>query len=248
MKYVFANWKMYCGPDKSTALAAELARVKIPEQVTAAIFPTSLSFQSVKTLLVDTPWQLGAQNIAWTPEGAYTGAVSAEFFRSAGAEYALVGHSERRHIFNETDPDTHKKMEACLKAGVTPVLCVGETAEDKEANKRQYRLKKQLMVALENLNLNGSRIIIAYEPVWAIHSSGTGESCTPSDVADVLGWIADEVKQYNVTNPILLYGGSVTKDNAKDYYALSEVQGVLVGSASTHADDLSAILSVFGSY
>lgn len=245
MNYVFANWKMYLGPEQSIALAQALSSVAIPTDVTAAIFPTALSFQTVKYNLNQSAWQLGAQNVAWTPEGAYTGAVSAEFFKAAGAQYALVGHSERRHIFNETDSDARKKMEACIKAGLTPVLCVGETAEDKAGGKRQYRLKKQLLTALENLNRNGSEILIAYEPVWAITGSGEGEVCTPSDVADVHGWIVEEVKQFGLVNPPILYGGSVKPENVAAFAALPEVAGVLVGSASIHPESLTAILRTF---
>ena len=247
MKYVFANWKMYCGPKQSNLLAQELAGFVVPDTVRATIFPTALSCESVHTILHDSSWQVGAQNVAWVPDGAYTGAVSAQFFYELGARYALIGHSERRHIFHETDPDVRKKLEACLSAGLTPVLCLGETAEDKEAGRRQYRLKKQLLVALENLSRNGNEILFAYEPVWAITHSGSGEACTPADVVDVHGWLTTELREYGFTNPSILYGGSVTPDNVMNYASLPDVAGVLVGSASTRSASLLSIINAFRS-
>ena len=150
MKYLFANWKMYLTVEESIALAKEAAKQEFPtETMTVALFPTALAFAQVRYFCASSPIKLGAQNCGWTPRGAYTGAISAELFAEAGAVFALVGHSERRHIFGETDSDVRKKIEACLAADLGPVVCVGETKEEKENSKREYRLKKQLMKALK---------------------------------------------------------------------------------------------------
>ena len=246
MKYFVANWKMYLGPEKSRALALQYAALPLPESVTGIICPTALSFQEVSRMVVDTKWQLSAQNIAWTPEGAYTGAVSAQFFHEVGARYVLIGHSERRYIFGETDHDVRKKIEAAVSTGLKPILCIGETAEDLAAGKRQYRLKKQLFSALDNLP-NANETIIAYEPVWAIKGSGEGTACLPADVADVHGWVTDEVKQYGLNNPIILYGGSVNAGNCAAYLDLSNVHGILVGTASLHQPEVKSMVSFLAS-
>ena len=242
MKYFIANWKMYVGLEKSRALAMQYAGLVLPQDVTGVICPTTLSFTEVSRAVAGTNWQLGAQNVSWTPEGAYTGAVSAEFFREAGARYTLVGHSERRYIFGETDHDVRKKIMAALSVGLTPILCVGETADDLASGKRQYRLKKQLMLALEDLP-NADRVFIAYEPVWAIHGIGSGIACLPADVADIHNLIKEEVKQYGISEPTIFYGGSVNAGNCAAYLTLPNVHGVVTGTASLHPAEVKSILS-----
>lgn len=234
---------MYLGPDKSRALALQYAAMPVPAEVTAVVCPTALSFQEVGRLVNGSGWLTCAQNVAWTPEGAYTGAISAQFFQEVGASYALIGHSERRHIFGETDPDVRKKLEAVLTIGLKPILCIGETADDLAAGKRQYRLKKQLMTALQNLP-EAARVLIAYEPVWAIHTATNDTPCLPADVADIHGWIAEEVKQYSIVDPVILYGGSVNAENASGYLELPLVHGLLVGTASLHPEEVKPILSL----
>jgi triosephosphate isomerase len=243
MKYFVANWKMYLGPRQASDLAAEYAAISVPDSVCAIVCPSALSFEKVANTLSATNWRMGAQNSAWASVGAYTGAISAQFYQEAGAEFILIGHSERRHIFGETDTDIRKKIEAVLAENITPVLCVGETAEDLSAGKRQYRLKKQLYSALHDLS-SADRVIIAYEPVWAIQgNNASGSPCLPTDVADVHGWITDEVVQYGLNEPVILYGGSVTHENAKSYLDVPTVGGILVGSASTHAANVKKILA-----
>jgi len=182
---------------------------------------------------------VGAQDVYWTPKGAYTGAVSALMYGGVGCKYALVGHSERRHLFGETDDDVRKKIEACLDAGLVPVVCIGETKEEKDGGKREYRLKKQILKAFEGLKINGGSVMLAYEPVWAI---GTGEACNPADADDVHGWIKTELKQYIDKEIVLLYGGSVNEKNVSDYLKYDTVDGVLVGGASTKLESFSALI------
>ena len=142
----------------------------------------------------------------------------------------MVGHSERRYVFGESDDDVRKKIESCLDAGLIPVICIGETGEDRDDNKREYRLKKQIMKAFENLDLGGREVIVAYEPVWAI---GTGNACNPDDADDIHGWIKIEVGQYVSNNIPVIYGGSVDAKNVVSYLSREMVDGVLPGSAST---------------
>lgn len=152
----------------------------------------------------------------------------------------LAGHSERRHIFGESDADVRKKIDACLDAGLVPVICIGETKQEKENGKREYRLKKQLMIAFEGLELSAKRrAMIAYEPVWAI---GTGDACAPADADDIHGWIRMELKKYTGTTVPILYGGSVDEKNMNEYLSLPTVDGLLIGSASARKTSLSAIL------
>lgn len=238
--YIFGNWKMYLNYDESVSLAKELAKgLKRDKRIELGVFPSTLALMEVKKQLSKIA-DIGAQNCVWTPKGAYTGAISAQIFKQAGCRYVLVGHSERRHIFNETNEATRKKMEAALEAGLVPVLCVGETKEDREEDKVQYRLKKQLDRALSGLNLKGGEIIIAYEPVWAI---GTGNPCHPTDADDIHSWIKTEVKQYIQGEARVLYGGSVNADNVVSYVSLDTVDGVLVGGASSKFDSFMSIIN-----
>ncbi|MEK7643684.1 MAG: triose-phosphate isomerase [Patescibacteria group bacterium] len=237
--YLFANWKMYLNAAESENLARALSVLPIPAGVDLAVFPNALAYRAVSDILASSRVELGAQNVAWTPQGAYTGATSALMFKEAGATYALVGHSERRHIFGENDDVVRKKIEACSRDGITSVLCVGETNEDRQNDKRQYRLKKQLMVALEGLKFTENNLIIAYEPVWAI---GTGEPCLPTDVEDVAGWIRLELASYGPSNVSVLYGGSVNSENISSFVSLPSVGGVLVGSAGTGIAGLKSML------
>ncbi len=229
MKYIFGNWKMYLNEEESIHSARTLAHdLQIPRDTCVAVFPNTLAFGSVREALKDTSLILGAQNVSWVPKGAYTGAVSAELFHDAGAQYALVGHSERRYIFGEHDEDVRKKLEACLDAKLTPVVCIGETQEDRNAMKAEYRIKKQVLKLFEGLNTSG-QILVAYEPVWAI---GTGDACEPEEAVRMITFIKNEIAAlYTETVPVL-YGGSVDEKNTDSYLSHGVIDGVLVGSAS----------------
>lgn len=242
MKYVMANWKMYLTVDESVALAEQFLAKRVSGTTELTIFPSSLALTLVRNVLNASGISIGGQSCSWAPRGAYTGAVSAELLADAGASYVLVGHSERRHIFGEGDTTVHKKFVGALDAGLIPVLCIGETQEEKEGGKREYRLKKQLFTALSEIDLIGKKFMVAYEPVWAIASSGASEACLPADVDDIHGWIRSELAAYTSAAVPLLYGGSVTPENVVSYASIDTVDGVLVGSASTHADALVALV------
>jgi len=224
---------MYLNLEESVRLATAMSDIHLNNEYHAALFPNTLAFGAVNEILQSTSFALGAQNVAWTPKGAYTGAVSAELYKEAGAQYAIVGHSERRYIFGENNNDVRKKVEACLSAKIIPIICIGETREDKEKNTRVIRLTEQIKAVFENLSLNGDDIMMAYEPVWAVSSGTNAEPCTPADVEDVHLWIREEVKKYTAKYIPILYGGSVNAENIVSYISIPEVDGVLVGNAST---------------
>ncbi|OGH87939.1 MAG: triose-phosphate isomerase [Candidatus Magasanikbacteria bacterium RIFOXYA1_FULL_40_8] len=237
-KFLFGNWKMYLDYKESVKLASVLAKKIKKSDNAVAVFPGSLSLVEVKKKLKD-KISVGAQNCAWVPKGAYTGEISSYMFFDVGCEYVLIGHSERRHVFGETNEEIRKKLEASLDAGLIPVLCVGETQKDKEEGKTQYRLKEQLMEALAGLDASADKIIFAYEPVWAI---GTDNPCLPADAEDIHGWIKKEVKNYLEGEAKVIYGGSVKAENVASFISRDTIDGVLVGIASTKIDSFLAII------
>lgn len=240
MKYFVANWKMYAGPAQSVELAAAYKNLVVPTGLKAIAAPTALAFAGVKETLAGSAWELSSQNIAWAVEGAYTGAISAQMFVEAGAKYAIIGHSERRYIFGESDTDIEKKVAAAVYAGLVPILCVGESAEDLVEEKRQYRIKKQLQV-LKDVEASAP-IMVAYEPVWAIGGSGQGRRCMPADVEDIHGFIRTELATFGFVDSPILYGGSVNAENASEYATLPEVNGLVAATASMHPEEVQKIM------
>lgn len=232
---------MYSGPKHSAELATAYCDLVIPVGLKAIVAPTALSFSDVQKILDSTDWKMSAQNIAWASEGAYTGAISAKMYKEAGADFTLIGHSERRHIFGESDHDIEKKIAAAVHAGLIPILCVGETAEDLAEGKRQYRLKKQLQV-LASLDTTAP-IMVAYEPVWAITGSGNGQPCLPADVQDVHGFIQTELATFGFVDTPILYGGSVKPETIADYMDIPEIDGILSGSSSIHTEVMQNLLN-----
>jgi triosephosphate isomerase len=172
----------------------------------------------------------GVQDIHWEPKGAFTGAISAPLALQAGARAALVGHSERRHVFGETDEDTRRKVAAAFSTGLTPMLCVGEKLDERDAGATLAVVHRQLAAALTGLDAGMlARVIIAYEPVWAI---GTGRNATPQDAGAVHREIRGWLKRQGAARARVLYGGSVNLKNIADLLAEPELDGVLVGGAS----------------
>lgn len=239
MKYIFGNWKMYLDFDESNILANALLQEKFDENnLKLAIFPSALAIREVIMAMENSVFSVGAQNVSWVEKGGYTGAISAQMFLNVGSEYALVGHSERRHIFGETDEDVRKKLQACLEIGLTPVLCIGEKKEEKDSGLRNTCLQRQLAV-LAGLDLKNKEILIAYEPVWAI---GTGNACDPVEAEQVHHWIKEELKKYSDQEIPILYGGSVKAENVISYVSLPAIDGVLVGGASAKFETFVSII------
>jgi len=235
MKYLFANWKMYLGLDESVKLIQNYTdNLNLVEDVEMAVFPSALSFSIVKELSKDSKIGIGSQNLYSVPEGGYTGEVSAKMYQDAGSKYALVGHSERRHIFGETNEDVKNKLKAVLENNLIPVLCVGETKEQKEDEKTDEVVKEQLISALEGLDFENKELFVAYEPVWAI---GTGESCSNVSAEHMSSRIKEWTLGLQINAKlVILYGGSVRGENVEDYLKEDSIDGVLVGGASANFD------------
>jgi triosephosphate isomerase len=241
-----ANWKMHHGPAAARAFVAEfLARYTPREDRTIVLFPPALSvFAAAEARADRTDVKLGVQNVHFEDKGAFTGESSAPMAREAGAELVLVGHSERRHVFGETDDDTARKCAAVVRAGLVPMLCIGERLEEREAGETEAVVLRQLRAALAPLEAaaRGS-VLIAYEPVWAI---GTGKTATPDDAAVVHAAIRAELRALvpDAGGHIpILYGGSVNPGNAGALLAAPEVGGLLVGGASLEVASWQAIAS-----
>jgi len=228
-----ANWKMHLGPTGARAFLDRFFAGYAPAAGREVwFFAPAVSLVTAATAARDaTAVRLGIQNIHWEPKGAFTGETSAAMAAEAGATAALVGHSERRHVFGETDEETGRKVRAALAAGLAPVLCVGETLAERERGDTLAVVRRQLDVlrALGGAELAG--IVIAYEPVWAI---GTGRNATPRDAAEVHTAIRTHLADLGAPASQLpvLYGGSVKPDNAADLINEDEIDGVLVGGAS----------------
>lgn len=228
-----ANWKMHHGPASARDyMHAFLGDYREADGVEVWFFPPAVALTVVTELIADRPLlRAGAQNVHWEPKGAFTGELSVSMVKEAGARAVLVGHSERRHVFGETDAETGDKVRAVLNAGLTPVLCVGETIEQREAGETLAVVERQLSV-LEGLDVAGRReVVIAYEPVWAI---GTGKNATPQDAASVhqsiRRWLSS--RGVEAADAHILYGGSVNPTNAASLMGEAEIDGVLVGGAS----------------
>lgn len=242
------NWKMNHGPTEARAfMAAFLAAYSPRSDRTVAIFPPALSLATVRHALGSrTDVLLGVQHIYFEDKGAFTGENSGPMARDAGAQLALVGHSERRHVFGEADDLTGKKCAAAVKAGLLPLLCVGETIEQRERGETETVVLRQLRAGLAQVDRAALvTTLIAYEPVWAI---GTGRNASPEDAAGVHAIIRRELAVLcgaaeQARRIPILYGGSVNKDNAKSLLAANEVQGLLVGGASLDPGSWSAIAS-----
>jgi triosephosphate isomerase len=243
-----ANWKMNHGPTEARAfMAAFLAAYTPKTDRTVAIFPPALSLATVRNALAGrTDIQLGVQNIHTEPKGAFTGENSAAMARDAGARLALVGHSERRHVFGETDESTAKKCAVAFQHSVVPMLCVGEKLEQRENAQTDEVVVRQLRSGLSMIDAKDlPRVLIAYEPVWAI---GTGKTATPADASAVHKMIREELatilaSRHAAAEVPILYGGSVNRENARSLLDAPGVDGLLVGGASLEPSSWSAIAS-----
>jgi triosephosphate isomerase (TIM) len=233
--FIAGNWKMNLGPTRAVDFCrAFTAAHPARHDRSVALFPPAVSLEAVVRALADRPDILvGVQNIHDQPEGAFTGETGAAMAHDAGARLALAGHSERRHIFGESDEAVGRKAAAAQSAGMVPVICVGETLEERRGERLEAVLSRQLDAALATIPADGGPIIIAYEPVWAI---GTGVNATPDDAAGAHGFLRGRLGERlggdRARDIPILYGGSVKADNAADLLAAADVDGVLVGGAS----------------
>ncbi len=240
-----ANWKMHQAPaDAALFMRTFLGQYTRQNDRRVLFFPPAVSLHAVVEAIHDrADLQAGVQNIHWEDSGAFTGELSAGLARGAGARYVLVGHSERRHLFGESEADTAKKVAAALRAGLTPVICVGETLPQREAGETLTVIRRQLRAALEGQDAGVvASVLIAYEPVWAI---GTGRTATPADAAEAHAALKAELRDLGGERsgavPVL-YGGSVNRSNVVALLAVEDVDGVLVGGASLDAEQWLAIV------
>jgi len=242
---IAGNWKMHKTPSEARAFAAELAREIGRERETEVVVaPPFVSLLPVKEALQGSSIKLAAQDTFWEMEGAFTGEVSPLMLKEVGCHYVIVGHSERRTHFGESDEAVNKKVKALLKVGLRPIICVGERLEQREAGQTFSVVKGQVEGALEGLGAQeASEVVIAYEPVWAI---GTGRTATPQQASEVHAYIRGLLKEAfgeEVAQGVrILYGGSVKPDNIDDLMAEADIDGALVGGASLKVDSFSRIV------
>jgi triosephosphate isomerase len=223
---VAGNWKMYKGPADTAEFCLGLREQEL-EGVDVVVCPPFVSLAVAVQLLAGTEIAVAAQNVHWESEGAYTGEVSAEMLSEIGVYGAIVGHSERRQYFGETDESVGKRVHAALEAGLFVIACVGETEQERERGDTEEVLRRQLAVLAPDDNL-----VLAYEPVWAI---GTGKTATPDIAQEAHAFIKSQL------DVPVLYGGSVKPDNAGDLLAQPAVDGALVGGASLELESFTAI-------
>jgi triosephosphate isomerase len=224
---IAGNWKLFKGPEAAGEFCRALREAKLPDDVDVAVCPPYVSLDTAVRELAGTEIAVCAQNVHWADSGAYTGEVSAAMLQEVGVYGAIVGHSERRQYFGETDETVAQRANAALEAGLWVIACVGETEAEREAGETDDVLRRQVSVLEEH-----EQLVIAYEPVWAI---GTGKTATPE-----LAQAAHETIKSVLDLPVL-YGGSVKPDNAAELMAQPAVDGALVGGASLEVDSFVAI-------
>jgi triosephosphate isomerase len=243
------NWKMHHTHLDAIQVVQKLSyrlATEDYERCEVVVCPTFTSLRSVQTVIEadNLPIGLGAQNVFWEEKGAYTGEVSPQMLAKLAVSYVIVGHSERREIFGETDEMVNKKVKAVFQYGMTPIMCVGETLEEREAGETEAKVSRQVQAGLDGLEPNqvGS-MVIAYEPIWAI---GTGRNATPEDANDTIGTIRKMVAGLAGEGPAasirIQYGGSVKPGNVAAIMAQPEIDGALVGGASLEADEFAQIV------
>ena len=244
--FIAGNWKMHKAPAEADALAEALKRALVDQAaVDVAVAPPSLALPAVVARLKHSGVGVAAQDLHEAPSGAFTGCVSGEMLRSVGVTWALVGHSERRHIFGETDAVVQKKVAACFRSGLLPILCIGETLPEREAGQEETVVARQLDIALKGLPADQvAAVTIAYEPVWAI---GTGKVATPQQAQDmhafIRGWLGTHYPAFVARTVRILYGGSVKASNAAGLLEKPDIDGALVGGAALDAAEFLAIVA-----
>lgn len=243
---IAGNWKMNNDLKQSEKLIVDLKNLlqNAKPKCDVIVCPPFTSLSEASKLVSGSKIKLGAQNMHFEESGAYTGEVSALMLKSVGCEYVILGHSERRNIFGETDLVINKKIKKALSAGLKPIFCVGELLEERENGTTNDVIKRQVLKGLEGITADDMKnIIIAYEPVWAI---GTGKTATPAQAQEVHEFIRDLIEiEYSlkIANDVTIqYGGSVKPDNAKELLSQKDIDGALVGGACLKADSFLGII------
>ena len=247
--FVAGNWKMH--GSKASILSLVTGLNDQDDQlgnVDVAVCPPAIYIDYVKRSLSSNAISVGAQNVAAEPvQGAFTGEISVEMLKDLACDYVILGHSERRAIYGETDAEIAQKVKVALTANITPILCVGETLEERESGVMESVIASQLDAVLDVVGIDSfADIVIAYEPIWAI---GTGVTASPAQAQDVHEFIRGKLAGLNsaiAEKVIIQYGGSVKPDNAKELFGQADIDGGLIGGASLNADDFIAICKAAG--
>ena len=240
---IAGNWKMNKTPSEAKALVEALAPLVADAQCDVVFCPPAVNFAAVSEAIKGTNIKLGAQNMHWKESGAYTGELSAAMLKECGVEYVILGHSERRQYFGETDATVNLRTLAAVKAGLTPIICVGEKKEEREAGYTNALVAYQTLIALSGLTAEQvAKVVIAYEPVWAI---GTGLTATDEQANETIGVIREAVRSAygDAADEVRIqYGGSMNPKNCKGLMAQPQIDGGLIGGASLKAEDFSKVV------
>ena len=247
-KVIAGNWKMNMLPNEAINFIEEFApMVKDANHEVILFVPYTDLFYALLNVQ-GTNIKIGAQNMHWEEKGAYTGEVSGQMLKSIGVEYVLIGHSERRQYFAETDETVNKKIKSALAVGLKPIVCVGETLEQRENGVTEQIITSQVEKAFEGIDASDlDKIIVAYEPIWAI---GTGKTATKEDanttIMQIRKKLAEIYGQNEANGVIIQYGGSVKSSNAKELFEMSDIDGGLVGGASLKTEEFAKIVNFEG--
>ena len=244
-KIIAGNWKMNKLPNETIAFFEEIIPFisNSKNEIVICVPYTDLFYALLS--VQGTKIKIGAQNMHWEEKGAYTGEISQQMLKAIGVEYVIIGHSERRKHFSETDENVNKKIKAAHNVGLIPILCIGETLEDNEAGKTKEILINQIKLDLKDLtNDQIESTIIAYEPIWAI---GTGKTATKEYANKTIKWIREELANIygkeSADKVIIQYGGSIKPENSKELFEMPDIDGGLVGGASLRAEEFAKIVN-----
>ena len=242
---IAGNWKMNKTAKEAAELINELKPLVAKSKPEVVVCVPYTDLWTVAEAIKGSKIKLGAENVAWADNGAFTGEISADMLKEIGVEYVIIGHSERRQYFGETDESVNKRLKQALKNGLKPIVCVGETLTEREKNKTKRVLKKQVLEGFADITAEDfANIVIAYEPVWAI---GTGKTATADEANKTIGYIRTLVKKtwgQDVAKSLRIqYGGSMKPGNAKELMAMRNIDGGLIGGAPLKANDFAAIVN-----
>ena len=241
-RFVAGNWKMNGSLAQNRDLLNALIETVKNAESDVVVFPPAIYIQQVATMVEGTNIKVGVQNISPEAKGAFTGEISLSMVNDFGCDYVLIGHSERRTLYGETNEDVAKKMQAVVDAKLTPVICVGETLEERESGRTEAVIKEQLTSVIDAIGIDAfNNAVIAYEPVWAI---GTGKTATPEEADQVHDFIHCTLKVYddNISDLVrVVYGGCVNASNVDSLFAKQNIDGALVGGASLEAEGFTKI-------
>ena len=242
---IAGNWKMNNNIEESLKLVEEIKVINLSKDVEAVLCVPFTDLKDVKEAIKGTDIKLAAQNMHWEENGAFTGEISPNMLNELGVDYVLIGHSERRQLFNETDETVNKKIISALAHNICTIICIGETLEERETNKEKQIVKDQVTKALKNVDkISAEKIVIAYEPIWAI---GTGKTASSDQANEIIGYIRTIIGEiYSETEKEIIriqYGGSVKPDNVTELMGKSDIDGALVGGASLKAEDFAKLIN-----